>query len=172
MWGFRKLRLMNTQRLSGLPQSANDIRRRQWLVTAALLALSPTVAFAAGPVNVDAQGVALKGHDPVAYFEVGQPVKGKPEFSARFNGAVYWFSSMAHLKAFNDDPQRYEPQFGGYCAFGVAQGVKPDIDPSAFAIVDGKLYLNLSPAVQKRWQADIPGYITQATKNWITLKDQ
>lgn len=163
---------MNTQRLSGLQQPANDLRRRQWLAMAALLTLSPAIALAAGPVNVDAQGVALKGHDPVAYFEVGQPVKGKPEFSARFNGAVYWFSSMAHLKAFTDDPQRYEPQFGGYCAFGVAQGVKPDIDPSAFAIVDGKLYLNLSPAVQKRWHADIPGYITQATKNWITLKDQ
>lgn len=163
---------MNTQRLLGMQRPANDLRRRQWLAMAALLAVLPTVAFAAGPVNVDAQGVALKGYDPVAYIEVGRPVKGKPEYSARFNGAVYWFSSLTHQQAFKADPQRYEPQFGGYCAYGVAQGAKPDIDPNAFAIADGKLYLNLSPAVQKRWQADIPGYITQATKNWITLKDQ
>ena len=138
----------------------------------ALLALSPLTAGAAGPVNVDAQGVGLQGYDPVAYFVVGRPVKGMSEFSAEFNGAVYWFSTAAHLQAFLANPQRYEPQYGGYCAYGVAQGAKPDIDPSAFAIVDGKLYLNLSPSVQRRWQTDIPGHIAQATKNWITLKDQ
>ena len=74
--------------------------------------------------------------------------------------------------AFKADPAKYEPQFGGYCAYGVAKGFKPDIDPTAFKIVDGKLYLNLSPAVQTRWLEDIPGYITQATKNWSTLKSQ
>jgi hypothetical protein len=99
-------------------------------------------------------------------------VKGVPDFSAPWKGATYWFSNAAHLRTFQADPARYEPQYGGYCAYGVAQGVKPDIDPTAFAVVDGKLFLNLNPGVQKRWQADIPGHIQKATQNWLTLKDE
>lgn len=155
-----------------MQEPTNGWQRRQWLAISALVALSPLTAWAAGPVNVDARGLGLQGYDPVAYFVVGRPVMGMPEFSAKSNGAVYWFSTAAHLQAFVANPQRYEPQYGGYCAYGVAQGAKPDIDPNAFAIVDGKLYLNLSPGVQRRWQADIPGHIAQATKNWITLKNQ
>lgn len=146
--------------------------RRRLLAMGALASFSPLAALAAGPVNVNAQGVALHGHDPVAYFLVGAPVMGAPEFSAQWKGATYWFANVAHLRAFQADPVRYEPQFGGYCAYGVAQGAKPDIDPKAFAIVDGKLYLNLSPGVQKRWQGDIPGHIGQATQHWMTLKDK
>jgi len=146
--------------------------RRRLLAVATLVSLSPLTALAAGPVNVNAQGVALHGHDPVAYFLEGAPVMGTPEFSAKSMGAVYWFANAAHLRAFQADPERYKPQFGGYCAYGVAQGAKPDIDPKAFAIVDGKLYLNLSPGVQKRWQGDIPGHINQATRHWMTLKDE
>jgi len=131
----------------------------------------PLTAQAAAPVNANAQGVAVQGYDPVAYFVVGKPVKGSPEFSAAWNGATYWFANAAHLQAFEVDPARFEPQYGGYCVFGVAQGAKPDIDPQAFAVVDGKLYLNLSPGIQKRWQADIPGYIRKASQNWPTLMD-
>lgn len=148
--------------------------RRQLLATALATGAGfiPLIAQAAGSVNVNAQGVAVQGYDPVAYFVVGKPVKGSPEFTAAWNGATYWFANAAHQKAFQADPARYEPQFGGYCAYGVAQGAKPDIDPLAFAVVDGKLFLNLSPGVQKRWQADIPGHIRQANQNWLTLKDQ
>lgn len=134
--------------------------------------LTPLAALAAGPVNVNAQGVAVHGYDPVAYFVVGRPVKGTAEFSAVRNGATYWFANAAHLQAFQTDPARYEPQYGGYCAFGVAQGAKPDIDPNAFAVVDGRLYLNLSAGVQRRWQADVPGHIQKAARNWSTLRDQ
>lgn len=146
--------------------------RRRLLAVATLVSLSPLAALAAGPVNVNTQGVALHGHDPVAYFLEGAPVMGTPEFSAQSKGATYWFANAANLRAFQADPERYKPQFGGYCAYGVAQGAKPDIDPNAFAIVDGKLYLNLSPGVQKRWQGDIPGHISQATRHWLTLKDK
>lgn len=163
---------MRTQPPSPLQTPPHGWQRRQWLAVASLMALSPLTALAAGPVNVNAQGVALHGHDPVAYFVAGRPVKGRPEFSAPSNGATYWFSTEANRQAFVTHPERYEPQYGGYCAYGVAQGAKPDIDPNAFAIVDGKLYLNLSPGVQKRWQADMPGHIAQATRNWLTLKDQ
>ena len=134
--------------------------------------LVPFAAFAGGATNIDARGLAIHGHDPVAYFIEGRPVVGKPEHKATVGTATYWFASEANLQTFEADPSKYEPQYGGYCAYGVAQGYKPDIDPTAFRIVDGKLYLNLSPAVQKRWQADIPGFINRANQNWSALKNQ
>lgn len=144
-----------------------------------LLALSlaaalgaPTLASAAGPINLDGRGVAIHGFDPVAYFTDGKPIKGDAARSASANGATYWFASDNNLILFKADPVRYEPQYGGYCAYGVAQGYKPDIDPAAFRVENGKLYLNLSPDVQARWVKDIPGYITQADRNWKTLKAQ
>ena len=142
------------------------------LLAIAVAALLPVMAVAAGPQNLDARGVALHGYDPVAYFVDGKPAQGRSEHSASAQGATYWFASEANQRAFKADPASYEPQFGGYCAYGVAQGYKPDIDPTAFKIVDGKLYLNLSPAVQKRWQEDITGFISQAAKNWPSLKNQ
>lgn len=163
---------MNTEQNPGWQATPNGWHRRQWLAVTTLVALLPLAAEAAGPLNLNAQGVALHGHDPVAYFMDGKPIKGTAELSASSNGAVYWFANAANRQAFQANPSRYEPQYGGYCAYGVAQGAKPDIDPNAFVIVDGKLYLNLSPGVQKRWQADVPGYITQANKNWMSLKDQ
>ena len=129
-------------------------------------------AWAAGPLNLDSHGVAIHGHDPVAYFVDGKPAKGRSELSASANGATYWFASEKNLQAFQADPAKYEPQYGGYCAYGLAQGFKPDIDPTAFKVVDGKLFLNLSPAVQSRWLADVPGHIARASANWIQLKDK
>lgn len=165
---------MNTTRTPA--ESANSVGQTRRHLLSAVLASGalafPLAALAAGPVNVNAQGVAVHGYDVVAYVVMGKPVKGSAEFSAAWRGATYWFSNAAHLKTFEADPARYEPQYGGYCAYGVAQGVKPDIDPTAFAVVDGKLFLNLNPGVQKRWQADIPGHIQKATQNWPTLKDQ
>jgi YHS domain-containing protein len=145
---------------------------RRTLLLALGTALLPVRALAAGPANVDARGVAIHGHDPVAYFVEGKPVMGKAEHSATVGTATYWFASEANLQLFKADPSKYEPQYGGYCAYGVAQGYKPDIDPTAFRVVDGKLYLNLSPAVQKRWQEDIPGQISRANQNWTSLKAQ
>ena len=129
-------------------------------------------AWAAGPLNLDSHGVAIHGHDPVAYFVDGKPVKGRSDLSASANGATYWFASEKNLQAFKAEPAKYEPQYGGYCAYGVAQGFKPGIDPTAFRVVDGKLYLNLSPAVQGRWLADVPGHISSANRNWTELKDK
>ena len=142
------------------------------LLAALTVALAPFAVLAAGPNNVDARGVAIQGHDPVAYFVDGKAVAGQSERSVTVGTVTYWFSSDANQQLFKSDPARYQPQYGGYCAYGVAQGVKPDIDPTAFRIVDGKLYLNLSPAVQKRWQADIPGFIDRANQNWPALKGQ
>ena len=145
---------------------------RRSLLVALAATLLPAWAQAAGSTNLDARGIAIHGHDPVAYFVDGRPVAGRPEYRATVGATTYWFASEANLQLFKADPSKYEPQYGGYCAYGVAQGYKPDIDPTAFRIVGGKLYLNLSPAVQKRWQEDIPGFITRANQNWTSLKSQ
>jgi YHS domain-containing protein len=138
-------------------------------LTCGLLSLA---AWAAGPVNTSKDGVAVKGYDPVAYFVDNKPVPGKPEFMAKANGATYLFATAENRDKFTANPGQYQPQYGGYCSYGVAQGYKPDIDPTAFKVVDGKLFLNLSPEVSRRWQLDIPGYIKSANENWTTLADK
>lgn len=88
--------------------------------------------------------VAIKGYDPVACFTDGRPVPGVPEFHATRGGATRRFATAVHRDLFVADPERYAPQYGGYCACAVAQGTTADIDPAAWTIVDGKLYLNRS----------------------------
>lgn len=110
--------------------------------------------------------LALNGYDAVAYVTDGKPVKGLPQLSTTWSGAVWRFASAEHRDAFLKDPERYAPQFGGYCAWAVAHGYTANGDPEAWRIVDGKLYLNYSKRVQKRWEADIPGHIIKGQANW------
>ena len=117
-------------------------------------------------------GVALRGFDPVAYFSDNKPVKGLPEHVAEHKGSVFQFASKANRDAFVADPARYAPQYGGFCAYGLAGGYKAATDPAAFSIVDGKLYLNYNGAVQKRWTADVPGYIGKADRQWPAVSSQ
>lgn len=111
-------------------------------------------------------GVAIRGYDPVAYFTDGKPVKGKAEHTVRYEGAKWQFASKANAEKFKADPVKYAPQYGGYCAWAVSQGYTASIDPQAWKVVDGKLYLNYSKGVQSQWQQDIPGNITKADSNW------
>ena len=134
--------------------------------------LFSSLLWAAGPINSGKDGVAINGYDPVAYFNENRPVKGKPEFMTKADGVTYLFMSADNRDKFAADPAKYQPQYGGYCAYGVAQGFKPDIDPTAFKVIDGKLFLNLSPEVSRRWQLDIPSYIKLADENWKTLADK
>lgn len=123
-----------------------------------------------GPVNtIGSDGVAIKGYDPVAYFNDGVPRKGDPAISAEYNGAVWNFASEANRKAFLADPEKYSPAYGGYCAYGVAQGYRVKIEPDAWAIRNGKLYLNYDKSVQKTWSENPDGYIAQANSNWPGL---
>ena len=117
-------------------------------------------------------GVAISGYDLVAYFDEKRPVKGVPEFRAEFRGSTFQFISAAHRDAFAADPEKFSPQYGGYCAYGTAKGYKAKIDPEAFTVVQGKLYLNYSDAVQTRWLSDIPGYIQKADANWPEVQKQ
>ena len=130
-------------------------------------------AAAAGPdVNVTITGLALRGYDPVAYFTDGKPIPGDYRITARYNEATYRFASQEHKILFETNPVKYLPQYGGFCAFGAAKGVKVDGDPAVWKIVDDKLYLNLAPPVYDRWSEDIPGNVKSANDNWPSLKDK
>ncbi|MBF7072119.1 hypothetical protein ISG33_01725 [Glaciecola sp. MH2013] len=122
-------------------------------------------------VNVDESRLAIKGYDPVAYFTMSKPVLGSANHTATHLGATYQFSSAAHKALFEGNPEKYAPQYGGYCAFGVSKEYKFDIDPQAWAVVDNKLYLNLNPKVQSRWLEQQDELIVEADSIWNTIKD-
>ena len=138
-------------------------------------ALIPAATQAAVPgstssVNVDQTGLALRGFDPVAYFETGKPTAGVPAIAATVEGVRYFFASEAHREAFLADPAKYLPQFGGFCAIGTSYGEKVDADPQTGRVVGGKLYLNYSPTVQALFDKDVKGTISRAEANWPEVK--
>ena len=142
------------------------LTKRHFLVAATALAVLPSVAFAKTPATYAEDGIAIDGTDPVAYFTEGAPVKGSSEFTHSYNGATWHFASAANRDAFAADPARYAPQYGGYCAYAVSEGYTASTTPKAWRIVDGKLYLNYSKRIQRRWEKDIPTRITNANANW------
>ena len=110
--------------------------------------------------------LAVRGYDPVAYFNQGKPVEGSSDHEFDWNGATWRFVNAANLESFRKDPEAYAPQYGGYCAWAVPQGYTASTDPTAWRIVDGKLYLNYSHNVQRRWEQDIAGNIVKGDANW------
>ncbi len=140
---------------------------KKFLATIMLSAIMTASAFAIDPVYTSTFGnQAIKGYDTVAYFTEGKPVKGKKEFSYEYLDAEWRFASAENLETFKADPTKYAPQFGGYCAYAVSQNTTASIKPELWAIVDGKLYLNYSNSVQKRWDGDREGFIKAAQENW------
>ena len=123
----------------------------------------------ASAVNVDAQGIALHGRDAVAYFIDGKAVPGAARFEHQWNGARWLFSSAANRDIFAKAPEKYAPQFGGYCSWAVSRNYTADVDPAAFAVVNGKLYLNYNADVQATWLKDVSGYIKQADAKFPAL---
>jgi YHS domain-containing protein len=145
-----------------------NVRHLAPLVLAILVTATPVLALS--PVNKSLFGsVAIEGFDPVAYFTDGKPVEGKKEFQTTWNGATWRFASAEHRDLFVKDPTKYAPQYGGYCAWAVAQNDTAGIDPKAWTIVDGRLYLNYSLEIQKKWTADIPGNVKKGDANWPHL---
>ncbi|MBI4964498.1 MAG: hypothetical protein HY913_14565 [Desulfomonile tiedjei] len=140
------------------------------IASIATLGMLTTSVFAGDLVNVaGASGIALSGYDPVAFFTDKKPMYGDPAISATHDGAMYLFASKEHKAAFEADPQKYVPQYGGYCAFGVAKGHLFPVDISTWQIRDGKLYLNFNQAVLDLFNKDLKGYIADAEKNWPDL---
>ncbi len=145
-----------------------SVNRLLGAIIAALAALAiPAAASAKDPVYTGRfNNVAVEGHDPVAYFTEGNPVKGDDQYTYDYNGATWKFSSAENREAFVADPEKFAPQFGGYCAWAVSQGYTARGNPSNWTIVDDKLYLNYNDSVQRKWEKDIPGFIAKAEKNW------
>lgn len=143
----------------------------------ASLFLSAT-SMAAEPINTleksglfgfKPSGTAIRGYDTVAYFTNGAPAEGSEEFSAEWDGATWLFSSQENLDLFTADPTKYAPQYGGYCAYGVAKDGLVKIEPENFTILEGKLYLNFNDKVQGLWEDDIPGFIAAADAKFDAL---
>jgi YHS domain-containing protein len=122
--------------------------------------------------NADASGLALRGYDPVAYFSAGAPTPGIATISAVYDGVRYLFATEADKKLFMDNPRKYLPEFGGFCAVGTAYGQKVDTDPKTGVVVNGKLYLNNNAKAFAVFKKDTSGTIDRAEKNWPKVKDQ
>src|SRR5580765_4881886 len=116
--------------------------------------------------NLDKHNVAIQGYDPVAFFTDSKPVKGDAAFQSTYSGATYYFASADHKALFEKEPSKYEPAFGGFCAYGVSRNKLAEIDPEAFQIVDGKLLLQYSKGVRNEFNKDTQGNLSKAKTNW------
>jgi len=143
-----------------------------------LVSLSVALALAVLPVsaksltNVDPGGLALQGYDPVAFFDGGKPVAGLPSITATHEGATYRFATTDHKTAFEKEPAKYVPAFGGYCAFGVAYGGLYPVTIETWQILHGRLVLNKTPEVRAMFDKDKEGNLTKADANWPGLLDK
>ncbi len=144
------------------------MNKRHLLLAAMAVAVFAPSARAAEPEIFTGlvPGVAVGGYDPVAYFKEGSAKDGSDAFTTEWQGAMWRFSSAENLAAFQQTPQSFAPQYGGYCAYAVSKGATAKGEPLAWTIADGKLYLNYSEDVRSLWRQDIPGNIAKADGNW------
>jgi YHS domain-containing protein len=157
--------------------ASSSLTRRIVLLLGAAALLIGTAAMAAEPaINTLKNSLlggrtdtAINGYDTVAYFTDGKPVKGLDSLVYEWNGAKWKFSSQAHLDLFKANPEKYAPQYGGYCAYGVSKGSLVKVEPDQFTVRDGKLYLNYDADVQSKWLKDIPGYNKAADAKFPAL---
>jgi YHS domain-containing protein len=139
-----------------------------------MLALSNLVASLANAqrvsgksfINVNGQGVILDGYDVVAFFTDNKPVKGDAQYQFNYEGAIYYFASAAHAGLFKANPEKYKPQFGGYCAYAVSLGRVAPIDVNTFSIVNDRLVIQHNQRAVNGWNKDVPGNLQLADKYW------
>lgn len=145
------------------------IKRRTFLASmgAATLAQTGSARAVQTPeIFTDFQGRALKGYDTVAYHLLRKPVRGEEAFYAKWKDATWLFSTPANRARFLEDPDRWAPQYGGYCAWAIAKGMTRPINPKIFRIFDDKLYLNLNMKVHREWLAKRHSFIADADERW------
>lgn len=141
--------------------------KKLWVVSLLLLSLLVWHTGWAEKAAVFSNGEgAIRGYDPVAYFTEGRPVKGQSAHHVRYRDADWYFASAEHRDQFQREPEKYAPQYGGYCAWAVSRGYTASVDPQAWTLHEGKLYLNYSKGVQRDWLEDIPGNVRKADANW------
>ena len=151
-------------------------RRCILALSATALVFSNAARAAEPPINTlknslfgGRSDTAINGYDPVAYFTVGKPVKGQDGLSTEWMGAKWKFSSQANLDLFKSSPEKYAPQYGGYCAYGITQGALVKVEPEQFTVRDGKLYLNYDADIQAKWLKDPAGFIKDADTKFQPL---
>lgn len=147
------------------------MRKLAWFLTFLVLA-TPLLAQTKALLNLEKSGLALQGYDPVAFFTQNKPVKGKPEFKSTHQGATYYFASEENKERFDKEPAKFEPAFGGFCAYGVSRNKLVEIDPEAFQIVDGRLLLQYSKGVRNDFNKDATGNLAKANANWPALVEK
>jgi len=135
-----------------------------------LIGILAAAGSAQAQVNTNGGDLAIGGYDPVGYFTDGRAVRGSAEHSLEHGGATWRFASAEHRAMFERSPARYLPRYGGYCAYAMAMGRLQRIDPNAFSVVNGKLYLNYSLDIRTRWLEDRDDYIRQADGHWPTVR--
>ena len=148
----------------------SSLSRRSILTITACVLLVQVIGIAAAEKRADDTRVALKGYDPVSYFTEGKPQKGSADFSASFEDAIYWFKDAKHHALFVADPGRYAPQFDGWCAMSLTRGELVEVDPEAWVIAEGKLYVfgkRIGPTLFAEQQAH---KVEVATRNWRELR--
>ncbi len=146
--------------------------RRYFLLLITLLWMPLAAARADTPIFSEADGIAIGGYDTVAFFEVGRPTRGETGFAVMWKGVTWLFVSDANRQMFESNPRAYAPQYGGYCAFAVSNGYLMNGDPSAWEIVDDRLYLTFSPAVHRVWNRDRDAHIQSGNTNRpVVLRD-
>ena len=131
------------------------------------IAIVTATTFAQTTKNVNTKdGIAIQGYDPVAYFESDKATIGQKEITTNFKDAVYYFSSEKNKVLFLKNPDKYAPQYGGFCAYGMSNGYEAPTQPEAFTIVDNKLYLNYNLKVKEMWLKEQTSRIEKANINW------
>jgi YHS domain-containing protein len=161
--------------------SFDQILKMKWLLLtlfyfcSASALFSQTDAFRIKQFNLD-DGIAIKGYDPVAYFIKGKAEKGKSAFSSSYHGVNYHFANAADLNSFQANPEKYEPQYGGWCAYAMGHdGSKVEVDPETFKIINGKLFLFYNRFFNntlKTWNQDESKLHAQADTNWQHILKQ
>lgn len=144
------------------------LKRPVLLLTALsmLLGSSATIADKPPVFVANKEHYAIRGYDTVAYHLEGKPIRGKNAYTANWNGATWRFVSAENRDQFVENPERWAPRYGGYCAWAVSNNYTAKTDPDAWSIVAGRLYLNYNKSVQAKWSNDIPGNIASGDANW------
>lgn len=148
------------------------MRKLQLSIVFLSLAAMPLLTGPKTLQNTDKNGLALQGYDPVAFFTENKPVKGQPELKSSYEGVTYLFASDANKRRFEKEPMKYEPAFGGFCAYGVSRNKLVEIDPEAFQIVAGRLLLQYSKGVRNDFNKDVQGNLAKAEANWPALVEK
>lgn len=145
---------------------------KKFLVAFIAVAVLSTVAVAKDLLNVDSNGVAIQGYDPVAFFTDNRPVKGNAQFQSEYHGSKYYFASAEHKTAFDKEPTKFEPQFGGFCAYGASRGNKAPVKIEAWQIVDGRLLMQYDLDIKNSFNKDQQGNLRKADQNWPGLVEK